>query len=339
MSKRVTLKDIAERLSISQNTVSVALRGGSGVSESLRSQILTIAQEMGYASKHATTRPAILICSTVENFLDTYFFTDLHRFLCEKINAIGGTAVSINLDPSFSETEVTQMIRQNSACAIVLLGDAGKQIVSLFAMSGIPVLCCSFFSPIAVTDSVMEDNFSGIYQLMSHLYTHNYRQLGFVGNPNIYFAFFERLMCFRSLCDHFSIPYDPQICITDYPPEKAMSVEYMVERISTLPYTPEAFLCADDRTAILVIKALTSLGYTVPQDVAVTGFDNSDLSRLSTPTLTTIDTRIELQADTIVNRLWRRINMGNLGKEDSERLILPIQFVQGDSVDLMHKSK
>lgn len=336
MAKRVTLKDIAEKLSISQNTVSVALRGGPGVSENLRSLIFSTAQEMGYSSKHSFVRPSILICSTAENFSDTYFFSDLQRLLNEKIRAKGGKAVSVNLDLSYSKNEVNQIIKQNESCAIVLLGDASHQIVSLFASCGIPVLCSSFFCPIAQTDSVIEDNFSGIYQLLMHLYEHNYKKIGFIGNPNKYFSFFERLMYFQKLCEHFSMPFDPNICITDYPLDHPLEIKDMTTYLSALPYMPEAFLCADDRTAVLTIRALTALNYSVPKDVAVTGFDNSDLARLNIPSITTIDTQIEAQTDMIVSRIWSKIRTDNKESKYFERIISPISFIQGDSVDLEH---
>ncbi|MCQ5129282.1 LacI family transcriptional regulator [Butyricicoccus faecihominis] len=337
MPKRVTLKDIAEKMAVSQNTVSVALRGEAGVSDQLRDQILAVARELGYAPKHVSARPSVLICSTVENFSDTYFFSDMHRLLREKIKVRGGKAVSLNLDSSYSRMDINQIIRQNNTCAVVLLGDSSEQIVSYFAETGLPVLCCSFFCPTILTDVVIEDNFSGIYQLVKHLYEHNYRQLGFIGNPDMYFAFFERLMCFRSICEHFSLVFDPSVCICDYPLDGPMSIRYMKKRLAELPYMPEAFLCADDRTAVLTIKALTELHYAVPRDIAVTGFDNSELSRLSTPTVTTIDTEIELQAEAAVARLWEKIRSRETEDGKCERLVLPVTFISGDSVDLSHK--
>lgn len=337
MSKRVTLKDIAERVSVSQNTVSVALRGEFGVSDQLREQIVTAAREMGYAPKHLAGRRSVMICSTVENFSDTYFFSDLHRLLCEKIRARGGKAVSLNLDFSFSRMDINQIIRQNNSCAVVLLGDSDKRIVTYFAETELPVLCCSFFCPTLSTDVVIEDNFSGIYQLVQHLYEHNYRQLAFIGNPDVYFAFFERLMCFRSICERFSLVFDPAVCIVDYPLDEPVGIDYMSKRLSELPYMPEAFVCADDRTAVLTIKALNALRYSVPRDVAVTGFDNNDLSRLSTPTVTTIDTEIEWQADAVVNRIWEKISTPKMMSSNFERIVLPVTFVSGDSVDLQHK--
>lgn len=337
MEKRITLKDVAEKLGVSQNTVSVALRGGSGVSQELREQIITVAGDMGYSSRRISTKASILICSTAENFGDTYFFSDLYRLLCAKIKARGGNTVTINLDASLSPGEIDQVIYKNDICAIILLGDSDKQLVTHFAGTKIPVICCSFFYPDVSTDVVIEDNFAGTYLLMKHLYEHNYRKIGFIGNPDRYFSFFERYMYFKSACEHYALPVDPDICIVDLPLAEPIVLENMVARLRHLPYMPEAFLCADNRTAVLTIKALEEIGYNIPSDVAVTGFDNNDLSRLSTPAVTTIDTMIDLQAETVATQLWRKINAGSADSVDCKRICLPVHLVSGDSVDLEHK--
>ena len=337
MENRNKIKDIAEKLGVSQNTVSVALRGGRGVSPKLREQIITVAGDMGYTTKRASAKISVLICSTAENFGDTYFFSDLYRLLCAKIIARGGHAVTINLDTSLSSAEIDQIIYKNNICGAILLGDSDKQLVIHFAGTKIPVVCCSFFYPDILTDAVIEDNFAGIYQLIGHLYQHNYRQIGFIGNPARYFSFFERYLYFKSACEQYSIPVNSDICILDLPLDGSIVVEDMISRLRAMPYIPEAFLCADNRTAVLTIKALEGIGYNIPHDVAVTGFDNNDLSRLSTPSVTTVDTMIDLQAETVVTQLWRKINVTPVNNMDCKRICLPVRIIRADSVDLEHQ--
>lgn len=337
MEKRITLKDIALKVGVSQNTVSVALRGGSGVSKELREQIVAIAGDLGYSSKRVCVKKSVLIGSTAENFGDTYFYSDLYRLLCAKIKARGGNTVTIDLDAFASPGEIDPVIYKNNICAIIFLGDSDRQIVARLTGMKLPVMCCSFFYPDIPADMVIEDNYAGVYLLMKHLYEHNYRRIGFIGSPNRYFSFFERYLYFKSACESYGLPLDPGLSIVDLPPDSPLSLADMMSRLAQLPQLPEAFLCADNRIAVLTVKALEELGFHIPRDIAVTGFDNNDLARLSTPSVTTVDTMIELQAEAVAKQLWRKINADPASRTSHSRICLPVRLVYGDSVDLEHK--
>lgn len=53
---------------------------------------------------------------------------------------------------------------------------------------------------------------------------------------------------------------------------------------------PDVFICGNDRIAIQLIYALQFLGYQIPKDVSVVGFDDIPASERITPSLTTIQT-------------------------------------------------
>ena len=55
-------------------------------------------------------------------------------------------------------------------------------------------------------------------------------------------------------------------------------------------------VCGEDITAAGAVKALLQEGYRIPEDVAVTGYNNSEYARICEPTLTTIDNKPELVA-------------------------------------------
>jgi DNA-binding LacI/PurR family transcriptional regulator len=56
---------------------------------------------------------------------------------------------------------------------------------------------------------------------------------------------------------------------------------------------PDAFFCFDDMSAINTMKDLQHLGYRIPEQVAVVGYNNIEVSRYVTPELTTIDNHID----------------------------------------------
>ena len=81
--------------------------------------------------------------------------------------------------------------------------------------------------------------------------------------------------------------------------ETEMSLEggmRAVEKLIRNKKTFTALVCGEDITAVGAVKALLQAGIRVPEDVAVTGYNNSEYARICEPQLTTIDNKPELVA-------------------------------------------
>lgn len=81
-----------------------------------------------------------------------------------------------------------------------------------------------------------------------------------------------------------------------------------VSEILSLHDRPTAFIAHNDVAAIATIKTAVEKGFKVPEDIAVIGFNNIDISEYSNPPLTTIDQKIDVIAEELVNCFMHRIN-------------------------------
>ena len=86
----------------------------------------------------------------------------------------------------------------------------------------------------------------------------------------------------------------------------------------------DAVICANDHLATAVLRALSILRTAVPEQVAVTGYDNLDFTALLSPPLTTFDDRRDLVAKTLVEMLLELIAEPNLSPERRIRTIEPV---------------
>ena len=102
-----------------------------------------------------------------------------------------------------------------------------------------------------------------------------------------------------------------------------VAVRGMDDGVSTLRFTPDdtrslralfrsrrrpdAIACGNDRTATMLVESLETIGIRVPEDVAITGFDDESFARLSIPPLTTIRQPAGLIAKTAFKTLLARI--------------------------------
>ena len=75
---------------------------------------------------------------------------------------------------------------------------------------------------------------------------------------------------------------------------------------------PQVFICANDFVALDAIKALKRLGYSVPKDVYLCGFDDSPESKIITPSLTTIHIHSQIMGYYAVHLLISRIKEPDL---------------------------
>lgn len=81
--------------------------------------------------------------------------------------------------------------------------------------------------------------------------------------------------------------------------------------------------------AAVTLKALSNQGLHCPDDIAVVGFDNNEIARLSMPTITSVDTFRNLQGSISVQLLNKLITDGS---KQNYRIVLPVQLQEGSSV-------
>jgi LacI family transcriptional regulator len=70
---------------------------------------------------------------------------------------------------------------------------------------------------------------------------------------------------------------------------------------------PDAYVCASDRQAILLMGALKELSISIPDEIAVTGFDNLPETLRQIPPLTTVDAHSKYQGELAVKKILERL--------------------------------
>lgn len=93
------------------------------------------------------------------------------------------------------------------------------------------------------------------------------------------------------------------------------------------PDRPDAVICFNDLVALGFIKEARALGFTLPEDVSVAGFDNVSYGEYSFPTLTTVDLQSEKTGELAVQKLIDEF----AGKSDSGYALLEPRLVVRDS--------
>ena len=285
-----TIRDIARQLGISPGTVSKGLNGASDISESTRQAVLDAAVELGYKPKSMQGRSLRKICILVENMnyenVDQFGYEIIAGF--EQSAALKGCQVDIvpaGLSIQTGEPYDTFMLKNKYSGAFLLGFELHNDYLRQLHDTKVPsVLLDNFIEDNPRVGYVGTDNFEGMKHIVNHLAALGHKEIAILcGSPDSLITV-RRFDAFKHFmwCNQLKWR-DELIAYGDFNRDTApQHVPHFLEHGAT------AIVCGSDYIASGVIRALSSLGIRVPEDVSVTGFDDLPLARYLTPPLTTV---------------------------------------------------
>lgn len=162
-----------------------------------------------------------------------------------------------------------------------------NQAADIIEKSGIPAVCIEGSFPGMYNLRI--DNYSAMRDMIIHMITdHGYKRIGFVTGPlDESSEAVQRYDSYRQTLKDFDIPFDENYVYKgDFTPATGRdAAEYFLDRFDQLP---EAIVCSNDLIALSVIQQFDRRGIKVPEQVAVSGFDDMLQARYSEPRLTSV---------------------------------------------------
>lgn len=318
MEKKITIQDIADSLGLSRNTVSKALNNTGVLAEDTRRKILERAAEMGYRrviylqqdSPAAHTEPGEIALITQNMPYGPHFGTYALNTFQEKIsqNNYRLTMFPVRED-EIATLQLPLGFNKEKTSGIICMEMFQTEYMNMLNDLQIPMLFIDTaydtdFSQIDADFLLMENRHSVASMTEELIQKGGFRRLAFAGNYRHCRSFFERYQGFMdALAKNGLKPCMTQFVDNNVFRDKAV-LEETIRRSFPLP---DVFVCANDFVAIDLIRALRRQGIRVPEDVRVTGFDNSSESRIVEPHLTTIDIPSSkmgyLAADLLLSRI------------------------------------
>ena len=325
MKKKVTIQDIADALGISRNTVSKAINNSEGLADATREKILQKAVEMGYkqfsyvgaftaASGELQRTPAYLgeIALFTTIFLTQSHFASLmlDKFQRE-ITQLGYTLNTHRVtEENLRDGTLPITFSQERVKAIICIEMFDRTYDEMVCELGFPVLfvdgparCGGYSLP---ADQLYMDNAGEISRFVNEALRRGERRIGFIGNPDHCQSFYERYLAFFFSMQLAGVPVNERFCIRYNHPQE------IAEKLYSLSELPDIFICANDFVAGDAMRALFSIGKTVPEDVRILGFDDSAESRRSLPTMSTVHVHTQIMAYEAVHLLISRIKEPSL---------------------------
>ena len=161
--------------------------------------------------------------------------------------------------------------------------------------------------------SVWVDNGIGIHSVVSHLVTaHGKRRIAFVRGPEASPEAETRRQAYRRALEEQGIQKDDRLVVPGgFERENgSAAISTLLDERRFTTATLDAVVGVNDETALGAIEELTRRGISVPQPIAVVGFDDARSARTGNPPLTTVSQRIDFQASAATRTLLDAIASG-----------------------------
>lgn len=317
--KKVTIQDVAKELNLSRNTVAKALNNSDTVSYETRYVVIEKAYEMGYSK----LSPVVLNEFKLRNKVDetktivvltrreiSVFWNSIIMGISDELNKYG-CKLQFNFISEQDESSLTMPLDlQADVDGIIILSVFSHEYVKEIVKRNIPIVfldgpsnleCFSEYG-----DVIVCEGYNSVRKITNSLIDQGMKRIGFIGDATYCKTICDRYAGYISALHYAGIKVDESIIANYHPEHKFYKTEEVEFALSNFPTIPEAIVCANDDIALDVIRCLKARGLSVPQDVAVTGYDNVESMAQVEPFLTTVRVGNQRLGKRLVQQLiWR----------------------------------
>ncbi|MCE5170941.1 substrate-binding domain-containing protein [Paenibacillus profundus] len=225
-----------------------------------------------------------------------------------------------------SELELTlpPFLENLDVDGILILSHLSTAYTNAVIATGIPTVLIDHHHPAIHIDCILTNNRFSAYEAVQHLFELGHRNIGFMGNISFSPSYYERLDGFQLALRDLGLDVNPDWIVTDALEQS----EYMMQTMKAIRTQPTAWFCVNDGLGFLANSTLHQLGFQVPDDVSVCSFDNGQLSRLATPTTTTMSVDLNLFGRKAVEQFFWRMEHK---VEPFMELLLPTKLIARES--------
>jgi LacI family transcriptional regulator len=297
MRKNPTMREIAAKANVALSTVSQVLNNRANVALETRERVLQAASELGYRSRVVTGSPLVTPLATVGlitrrhnqerlivNPFYSYIIAGVERE-CQRQH-VNLMYANVEVDERNHASSLPGMLLDELVDGVIIVGAfVEESIADISRRIRHNIVLVDAYTSKEAFDSVLIDNFDGAVSAVDHLLEQGHRHIGLIGsNPDSYPSILERRRGYGAALAARGL--DPAY-IEDGVHSRQSAYEAAERLLRRCPAITAVFAC-NDECAFGVMNAARDLGYRLPDDLSVIGFDDIDLAQEVTPALTTI---------------------------------------------------
>ncbi|MGO3886777.1 MAG: LacI family DNA-binding transcriptional regulator [Mycetocola sp.] len=283
----VTMADVAAHAGVSRALVSLVVRDSPLVSDAKRAAVHASIAELGYRHNQIASRLAASSTRTLGLLLldlHNTVYADLHDGVMEVTEPAGYQVLLIagSRDPERQRQAISRLVAMQ-VDGLILAAYTGTDQELRGLVGEIPVVVANRRLDAPGIDSVYSDDAAGMEQAISHLEAAGHSRISHISAPSSQLSDRRRDGYISVMVEHGLVPHVVEGDLTEAGGRRATA------DITAHSPAPTAVIAHNDVTAVGLLSGLQQIGTAVPEQMAVVGFDNTQLSAVAAINLTTVD--------------------------------------------------
>ncbi|WP_329128610.1 LacI family transcriptional regulator [Streptomyces sp. NBC_01476] len=302
------LVQVAQKVGVSEATVSRVLNGKPGVSDSTRQAVLTALDVLGYERPTQLRGVRARLVGLVLPELQNPIFPALAE-------VAGGALVQLGFTPvlctraagGLTEAEYVTMLLDQQVSGVIFCGGLTEDESATLKERGVPVVMLNAAVDHGGFPQVSTDDVAAVQQAYAHLTSLGHTRIGLLVGPADHTPSRRKATAFTTLATRSPAgrtAHPIGHAIFSFEGGQAVATELLTTGITAL-------ICGSDILALGAIRAARRHGLTVPHHLSVVGYDDSAFMNYTDPPLTTLRQPIEAMSRAAVTLLANQINGTN----------------------------
>ncbi len=325
----VTLEEIATLARVSRSTVSRVINNDPNVSDITRERVKQVIEQINYHPNMAARRLAgghtgvigLLVPMGISTLFKDPFFSMIVQGVSSACNAANHSAMLWLAEPEYERRTVREFLHNHVIDGAIIASNLiDDPLLKALIEGDLPFILIGRYLASADVSYVDVDNQNAAFEIVSYLARIGYNRIATIAGPLNMIAGYDRLEGYKKAMRHYSLPIDESMIIGGDFSEQG---GYLSMR-KLLPCKPEAVFVASDTMAMGAMQAVKDAGLRIPEDIAITGFDDMPFAVTSTPSLTTMRQPIQFMGSIAARTL---IDMIDHPTMTHHHIILPTELV------------
>ena len=308
-----SIKDVAKKAGVSVAAVSKYLKTPQNMREETRTRIAEAIKALNYrpnplAQSLRTGRTNIIAIALPE--VDNPYFTKMFKLLQEQCEERGFLAMLLKNSNAEQAKNNASILKSGLADGVICYDEGQADTFITEVEVCVPVVKLAPLPSSNYPATIGIDLRTGMQKLCRHLDETGVRRLGYIG-PDSDISSMQKIQAIRDYCDGSDMHLDPEVFVTNCN-SYSTGYERTRELLASGASLPDAIIVESDMIALGVLKGLIEGGIRVPQDIRLSGYDNTDISQMSNPSLTTVHIPLEEICTCALNMLCHLMDGQNV---------------------------
>ncbi len=307
---RVTIRDVAYRAGVSNNTVSRVLNDRPDVSPATRVRIQNVIEELGYRpnslARSLLRRESRTVGLVVTDCTNPNTARQIRAV--QQMMAAGGYAVLIfdTQEDAARQEDALRVLEEKVVDGIIITPATIRDDALTHLTQRLPVtLLNREMDGLTGCDVVLNDNLEGARVAVAHLIAHGHTRIGYVTAMRDVSTVRDRLRGYQVALTDAGIPFDP--LLVERGPITIEAAAVATLRLLEQQPVPTALFAYNDFMAVGILSALLDANRRVPDDVALVGYDDIVYTPYLRVPLTTIAQQTQEMGVTAARLLMERL--------------------------------